>query len=48
MYNELGSMRYWFVMIHFTVFLLLPLKMILRWTFTLKYFVYLPEYNLNL
>ncbi len=30
------------------VMALLPLKMVLRWLFILKYFVYLPEFNLNL
>ncbi|MEX2215087.1 MAG: hypothetical protein WD768_13210 [Phycisphaeraceae bacterium] len=48
MYTELGFLRYWFVMIHFMVFMMLPLKMILRWTLTLKYFVNMPEFNLNL
>ncbi len=48
MYEQMGFIRYWFMMIHFMVLALLPLKMILRWTMTLKYFVFLPEYNFNL
>ena len=27
---------------------LMPIKMVLRWTFNLKYFIYLPEFNSNL
>lgn len=48
LYAEMGSIRYWVMAIHFVVLALLPLKMFLRWMLTLKYFVYLPEYNLNL
>jgi hypothetical protein len=27
---------------------LMPTKMVLRWLFNLKYFIYLPEFNANL
>ena len=27
---------------------LMPIKMVLRWIFNLKYFIYLPEFNANL
>ena len=27
---------------------LMPIKMVLRWLFNLKYFIYLPEFNANL
>ncbi len=27
---------------------LLPIKMVLRWLFNMKYFVYLPEFSANL
>jgi len=48
LYVEMGFIRYSLMAIHFVVLALLPLKMFLRWMLTLKYFVYLPEYNLNL
>jgi hypothetical protein len=27
---------------------LMPIKMVLRWLFNLKYFIYLPEFNASL
>ena len=47
-YQTLGPIRF-----HVMVFLLLcmtalPIKMVLRWLFNLKYFIYLPEFNANL
>jgi hypothetical protein len=48
LYTQMGTLRYWIMAIHFVVLVMLPLKMILRWLFTLKYFVYLPNLNLNL
>jgi hypothetical protein len=27
---------------------LMPIKMVLRWLFNLKYFIYFPEFNANL
>ena len=48
MYETLGPTRFYIMAFHLVVMGLLPLKMALRWLFTLKYFVYLPEFNLNL
>ncbi len=48
MYDTMGSMRFYVMAFHLVVMALLPVKMVLRWVFTLKYFVYLPEFNLNL
>lgn len=48
MYDSMGSIRFYILAFHLVVMMMLPLKMVLRWLFTLKYFVYLPEVNLNL
>jgi len=48
MYNQMGSIRFYIMAFHLVVMALLPVKMVLRWLFTLKYFVYLPEYSLNI
>lgn len=48
MYMSMGAMRFYIMAFHLVVMGLVPLKMVLRWTLTLKYFVYLPEFNLNL
>jgi len=48
MYLQMGFFRFAFMAIHFVVMAMLPLKMGLRWLFNLKYFIYLPEFNLNL
>ena len=44
---QLGWIRFVIMSVHLVVMALLPLKMVLRWLFTLKYFIYLPEINLN-
>ena len=44
---QLGWIRFIIMSVHLVVMALLPLKMVLRWLFTLKYFIYLPEINLN-
>ncbi len=46
-YEELGTARYQIFMHMFLWFVLLPIKMGLRWTVSLKYIVGLPEYFLN-
>ena len=46
-YLEMGAMRYQIFMHMFLWFILLPVKMGLRWTISLKYIVGLPEYFLN-
>ena len=48
MLDQLGSWRFYIMAIHLVVMGLLPLKMVFRWLLNLKYFVYLPEFNLNL
>ncbi|MCE9589109.1 MAG: cytochrome C [Planctomycetes bacterium] len=48
LFIEMGSARFYTMAVLFVFMGMLPLKMVLRWVFTLKYFVYLPEFNLNL
>lgn len=48
MYEQMGPARFYVMATLLVIMALLPLKMVLRWVFTLKYFVYLPEFNLNL
>ncbi len=48
MYEQMGPARFYLMAVLLVVMAMLPLKMILRWLFTLKYFIYLPEFNLNL
>ena len=48
MYQRMGAIRFYIMAAHLVVMGLLPLKMVLRWTCNLKYFIYLPEFNLNL
>jgi hypothetical protein len=45
---SLGRVRYWVFMFYVMVMFLVPIKMILRWLFNLKYFISLPGINLNL
>jgi hypothetical protein len=48
MYENMGAIRY-SVMVFLLLFMaLMPIKMVLRWTLNLKYFIYLPEFNANL
>ena len=47
-YGQLGAIRFYIMAVHLVIMGLLPLKMVLRWLFNLKYFIYLPEFNLNL
>ncbi|MCC6581647.1 MAG: hypothetical protein IT440_14540 [Phycisphaeraceae bacterium] len=48
MYMQMGSLRFYIMAIHLVVMGLMTLKMPLRWLFNMKYFIYLPEFNLNL
>ncbi len=48
LFENMGSMRFYIMAFHLVILAILPVKMVLRWVFTLKYFVYLPEYNLNI
>ena len=45
---QMGFLRFYIMAVHLIIMAMLPLKMVLRWTCTLKYFIYLPEFNLNL
>ncbi len=45
---QLGLARFYFLAFHLAVMGLVPMKMVLRWTIHLKYFIALPEFNLNL
>jgi len=48
MYENMGGIRYSIMIMLLLFMALMPLKMVLRWVFNLKYFIYLPEYNANL
>jgi hypothetical protein len=48
MFDQMGSLRFYILAIHLVVMAMLPVKMVLRWLLTLKYFINLPEFNLNL
>ena len=45
---QMGTIRYAILAIHLVVMAMVLVKMVLRWLFQLKYFVNLPEFNLNL
>lgn len=47
-YAELGVIRYYILVFLFLSMMSLPIKMVLRWLFSLKYIVALPEWELNL
>ena len=47
MVEQMGMPRFLVMASLLVVMAMLPLKMVLRWVVTLKYFVYLPEFNLN-
>jgi len=48
MYENMGLIRYVLMITHLLLMALMPIKMVLRWLFNLKYFIYLPEFNANL
>ena len=48
LFIHMGFIRYMVMSNLLLTMALLPLKMILRWTINLKYFISLPEYMLNL
>jgi hypothetical protein len=48
MYENMGGIRYSIMVILLLFMAMMPIKMVLRWLFNMKYFVYLPEFNLNL
>ncbi len=47
-YQDMGAIRYYIFMFLFITMMSLPIKMVLRWLFSLKYIVALPEWELNL
>lgn len=48
LFLDMGSIRYYIFMFLFVTMMSLPIKMFLRWLFSLKYIVALPEWELNL
>jgi hypothetical protein len=48
LFSDLGAIRYYIFMFLVLSMTSLPIKMILRWLFSLKYIVALPEWELNL
>jgi len=48
MYEQMGAIRYSIMILLLLLMALMPLKMVLRWLFNLKYFIYFPEFNANL
>jgi hypothetical protein len=48
MYEQMGGIRYSIMIFLLLLMALMPIKMVLRWLFNLKYFIYMPEFNANL
>src|SRR5688572_19771165 len=48
MYENMGAIRYSIMVMLLLFMALMPVKMVLRWIFNLKYFIYLPEFNASL
>src|SRR6267378_4294637 len=48
MYENMGLIRYVLMITHLLLMALMPIKMVLRWLFNMKYFIYLPEFSANL
>lgn len=46
--EHLGAMRYWVFMILMLCMVALPIKMVLRWTMNMKYFISIPEAFFNI
>jgi hypothetical protein len=47
MYAQMGPMRFAIMVILLLFMALLPIKMVLRWLFNFRYFIYLPEANFS-
>ena len=45
---QMGFARYYFMSFLFVVMMLVPVKMVARWTLNLKYIIAMPEINFNL
>ncbi len=48
LYSKMGFVRYAVMMFLLVLMLMLPMKMVAKWTFNLSYVVSIPEYQLNL
>jgi hypothetical protein len=48
LYRQMGWIRYNVLAFLFLMMMSLPIKMLLRWSFNLRYFVYIPEYFFNI
>ena len=48
LYRQMGGVRYAVMIVLLLLMLLLPIKMLARWTGNLSYIVSIPEYSLNL
>jgi len=48
MYQNMGGIRYSIMVILLLFMAMMPIKMVLRWLFNMKYFIYLPEFSANL
>jgi len=46
-YERMGFIRYMVLANLFLFMMALPIKMVLRWSFNLKYLIAIPEYFLN-
>jgi len=47
-YNQLGKIRYAVFCLLLMCMIFVPIKMLMRWLFDLKYIVAFPEWNLNI
>ena len=47
MFIKMGFVRYMVMINLFLLMMLLPIKMVLRWSVNLKYFIAYPEFLLN-
>ena len=47
-YVQMGAVPYGIAVFHLLMMLLVPIKMYLRWTVNLKYFVSIPEFFFNI
>jgi hypothetical protein len=48
MFEQMGGIRYTIMVTLLLFMALMPIKMVLRWIFNLKYFIFLPEFNSSL
>jgi hypothetical protein len=47
-YEKMGAARYYVGVFLFLMMMSLPIKMVLRWVFNLKYIVSIPEFFFNI